>query len=122
MYVKIVTGRGAPGGESSQLFAVGKQVHYGTRYLEYPLDEVCWPDELGIEANALCHHRIDDQEPDGRTAGATPNDEMVPWWQVRWAWWWAPSDEPGHHSIECVVTRGDLYVMNDEGATVERVR
>ena len=122
MYVKIVTGRGTPGGEESQLFAVGKQVRFGTRYTDAAPSETCWPDELRIEGNALCHHRIESEDPTGHHAAATPNEKGEPWWAIHWAWWWAPSSEAGHHSIEAVITDGEMFVMDDQGNTIERVR
>lgn len=116
------------------------------------LERACWSDLLGIEANAYIHVAIDDKplgysrsdiddgepveaiviEPDGAPLAdgdpavpdPDPRPKGRPYWVVRWAWWFVPEGQRhiGSHSIEAVVTTGQMFIMGDNGDTIERVK
>lgn len=132
MYVKAMQPRvrGRAHEQEARLFATGPNVNYGTLIVEQNPAEVCWADEVMVERNALCHVMLkDDDKPDGvGSVDADGQRDGRPWWLVRYAWWWANESTSAQradtedHTIEMLVTQGDLYVLNDSGDTVERVR
>lgn len=136
MYVKVMgtRPRALAHEQEARLFTTGPSVNYGTLIVEESPSKVCWADEVGVEANALTHFALKPHDdPDG--VGSVEADGKItdrPWWLVRYAWWWASektsafevrnSHNRTDHSIEMIISQGDMYILNDSGDTVERVR
>lgn len=91
--------------DASDLFACGDNIRYGTVAISPDDGDPNWPLILGIEPRALGHINISEDV------------DKVGW--VKWAWWW---DDAEDHDIAYTVTDGQMFILNDAGSTVERIR
>lgn len=110
MYLKV-------GSDNPTLIEVpADTLEYGTRVVTTPPWEVDWDDELGV-AFTFVSYRGDRvpafQVPPDMPDGVAPE----PFWVVHWAWW-APYDS----GIRGLVTTHPLYILNENGKTIDSVR
>jgi hypothetical protein len=106
MYVKVVSPYDE-GASRSTLFEA-TEVQYGTVVTHKPISDRDFDLETGIGMELLHSPGLVD------TVGGT--DEVGPWWIYRYAVW--PNDRGGNIGL---VTSGDLYILNNNGKTIERI-
>lgn len=127
MFIKIVRG----GHESLYPVEYGP-LDYGTRYLyANPLEDQTWLEELQSQhAVAYTYYLAFNEEP--TPAGYRnfadpenhPEDHGKPWWMVRWiAFEDRPDRSDSSRTTKCLlVTFGEVYIVGDNGKTIDRVR
>jgi len=107
MYVKVE-------GVHPSLFEVPKganPLEYGSRVVIEPPWEIDWQKELEVALRFL-HYRGDSDVAPHHDVTGGPD-----FWVVHFAWW--TDDDRGSFGI---VTTHDLYIMGDNGKTIDRVR
>lgn len=106
MFVKI-----SPYGAGQEaIYEIHRAVaHYGSHVSEAKPSERLYEDEIGASFNLLHVHGIED-DPSGV-------EEGTDYWVYKYAWWWVDGDQ-----IHGVVTSQRLFILSDEGHTIDKVR
>lgn len=108
MYVKIIH----PPAHRTELFEVPGDLSYGTIFVSPKDEPEAWYSRVGLESVGTTHVLLDED-----ALRVDPDGEHQLLHRVQWAWW----DAPGV-GRKLVVTLGEMYVLNDQGDTIERVR
>lgn len=106
MYVKVVDPYDA-GASRSTIFEA-TEVRYGTVITHLPVNKRLFDQEIGIGFELL--------HTPGLLDVANGTDEVGQWWIYRYASW--PNDRGNNIGV---VTSGDLYILNNNGKTIERI-
>lgn len=105
--------------ESAIHFAVGQvEVTSGTHWFDAPPEDRDYHAALGIEGDCTVYVRGVEKEPtSAMTVEFGQASARNQGWLMRYAWWRAEDD-----TIEVVVTSGDIYLMSEQGHTIDKVR
>lgn len=112
MFVKV-------DGQNPTLWEVPSEpngLDYGARVVTTPPWTINWEEELGRSFGFLSYRGPEippHQVPKGMPDGISDD----PYWVVHWAHWF-PLDQPSRG----VVTTDPLYILNNNGKTIERVQ
>lgn len=105
MFVKIVPFSPTP---ESTVVQVNGPVRFGDWVSHEPPAHRDVADELDLDYAEVTEVGVD-EEPSG-------HDSDGDFWAYRYAWW------VERNTTRVVVTSGDLFVLNDQGSTIDRVR
>lgn len=111
MFVKV-------DGANPSLFEIlnnSNGLEYGSTVTYEPPWEIIWADKLNL-AFRFCHYRGGKIPPHQVPAGMPELVTPDPYWVAYWVWWADPDK-----GIYGVVSTDPIYILNDNGKTIDRV-
>lgn len=73
---------------------------------------------LGIPQDAWWLEVLDSEGPTGHYSDGNASN---PCWDLRYAWWWEDNDSAAGRVAHWVVTGGRIFILGDDGKTIDRV-